>query len=60
MYAVPAVSVVVGEPEITPVLLFRERPSGSEGAHTSTTVCPLNSGVRVRPTPRVAMTEVVP
>ena len=53
-------SVLVGEPETTPVVLFTERPAGREGAQTSTIACPLNSGVRVRSTPRVATTVVTP
>ena len=42
---VPAVSMLVGVPEITPVVLLTSSPSGRDGAQTSTKSCPLNVGV---------------
>ena len=52
-------STVVGAPDITPVVLFTETPSGSDGAHTSTRSWPEKVGVMETGSPLVTTSSVV-
>ena len=52
-------STVVGAPEITPVVLLTESPSGSDGAHTSTSSWPEKVGVMETDSPLVTISSVV-
>ena len=52
-------STVFGLPDITPVVLFTESPSGSNGAQTSTRSWPEKVGVMETDSPLVTISSVV-
>ena len=57
---VPARSISVGMPEINPVVLFIESPSGRLGAQTSTSPCPLTLGAWEKYSPLVMANSAAP
>ena len=50
---------MVGAPEITPVVLFTESPSGRDGAHTSTRSWPEKVGAMETDSPLVTINSLL-